>query len=323
VSARRIGVAAAAAFAVLAAAGPAAAFVRSTTASNDPTAAGACLWWGSPTVTFEVATDGLDLTGCASADAAAALIEQSFGAWSKQSCSSLRYVYGGTAATTAIGNDKHNIVVMRKGFCRGAGGAPLSTADQNNCWVHENAGSRVQTIALTTTTFEVDTGKIVDADMELRGWSGNGSGSAIPSGGSANDGWYFTCSAVNKTCSTYAEASCKYMDIGTTVTHEAGHVLGLDHVCVYPDVPDSTCAGDAVMNATASVGAINRTLAPDDVNGVCAIYPAGKAPDPLNGCLAKQAAAQTSGGGGCATGTPGAIGLVGLALLALRRRRPR
>ncbi len=67
------------------------------------------------------------------------------------------------------------------------------------------------------------------------------------------------------------------VDTQSIATHEEGHFLGLDH----------TNAGGATMEAFYGGGTSLRTLAQDDIDGVCALYPAGGT-----------AASSGSGGGG-------------------------
>jgi hypothetical protein len=95
------------------------------------------------------------------------------------------------------------------------------------------------TLALTTVTYDPDTGEIYDADMEI-----NGTVSPIVvSGDVAASGGY---------------------DFLSIVTHETGHFLGLAH------------SGDtrATMYAHYQPGQTSmRDLTLDDVSGICAIYP--------------------------------------------------
>lgn len=91
-------------------------------------------------------------------------------------------------------------------------------------------------IALTTVTYDVRTGEIFDADMEI-----NGAGYGFTTG----------------------DADVQ-TDLLSVVTHEAGHFIGLTHSL------DST----ATMWASYTTGDVGpRTLAVDDINAVCAVYP--------------------------------------------------
>jgi MYXO-CTERM domain-containing protein len=128
------------------------------------------------------------------------------------------------------------------------------------------------------------------------------------------------------------------VDLQNALTHELGHVLGLDHPCYLfmpPDPPEVTNEGepvpscsdptlpasvlDATMYPSAKPGSISeRTLSPDEVLALHDLYPAGQAP--------VVEAAATSASGGCAVaGAPVAPsgGVVALAMLALARRRKR
>jgi hypothetical protein len=129
-----------------------------------------------------------------------------------------------------------------------------------------------------------------------------------------------------------------YHDLQNALTHEMGHVIGLDHTCfLRPPAPlDNNnnplpdCAGappdvlETTMFPSANPGDLEkRTLAADDLLGLCEIYP--KAEDPMM-CVAPKETEPGCGGGGCAmTGAPGtAAGLgaaLALLLLGARRRR--
>lgn len=94
------------------------------------------------------------------------------------------------------------------------------------------------TLGLTTVTFNADTGEIYDADMELN--------------------------ATGKNLSTSTTVPANGFDLLSVVTHEAGHFLGLAHAT------DPT----ATMFASYKPGTTTlRTLAPDDIAGICDIYP--------------------------------------------------
>lgn len=315
-----------AALASLLAAVPALAFVRSTTATPGT---GKPLFWPNPRVTYVVNPNHFkSVPGCADIPTAMALVRASFPAWNRAEhpgesnvCTGFQFVDGGDSASTVLGYDQtpgahnENLVVFRSGLCSAHASDPLCTAadlgacvDKYNCWEHDTGPTGPGgTIALTSVVYLPDTGEIVDADMELHDWNGNAT---------APNGWYFTCPGPPAlTCSAtgptdpllYSESGCTFIDIGNTVTHEAGHMLGLDHVCVPGAAPPaSVCPpGGATMEPTAGAGDTDkRTLKPDDIDGVCSIYPV-----------------KGSGGCGCGTASASGLALLGLFLAALWPRR--
>lgn len=302
-------------------------FVRSTTVPGRPDQ-GKPLRWGRPSVTYAVNASGFrSVPGCASPAAAAAGVRQSFPAWSgatrageSQPCTDFRFVDGGDTSRADLGYDPTpgasnvNLVVFREGLCAAITSDPdCQQADlgpcieRHDCWSHDATFGPGGTLALTTVTYVPDTGELLDADLELNGWNGDAS---------APTGWYFTCAdPPATTCASpgFGEAGCIDIDVRNTVTHEAGHVLGLDHVCEasYPPPYDACPTIDTpsgplppVMAPTAVPGDTDkRQLKPDDVEGVCTIYPA-------------------AGGCGCRSGGGGGLALLGL-VLALWRRRMR
>lgn len=146
-------------------------------------------------------------------------------------------------------------------------------------------------VALTSVTYDLRTGEIVDADIEMNG-----------------EDYAF---AIDGRRDAY--------DLVQTLTHELGHVYGLDHT----PVPDAT------MFALSYAGEIaKRTLHPDDVAGLCASHPLSSAP---GGSACQIAAAApweapwcpVAPEPGCSAAGPLAPAalLALLALRALRRRR--
>lgn len=263
---------------LLAAASPSLAFVRETTTGSPNS--GLCTWWGARRVNFEVNASGVTETGCGTAAAAEAATAAAMATWGAAgTCADFAFEPAAPATTSAltIGNDGVNRIIFRKGLC--ATGESPST---HNCWSYGDTA----TIALTTTTKDARTGQIYDSDMELYAWDGT--------------------HGKNLTCGTTAEG----LDIQAVVTHEAGHMLGLGHPCDQFD-----CATPRPVMA-ATIGA-QRLLAPDDVAGICAIYPKGSA---TSTCVPPD----EDSGGGCASG--GGAGtaalLVALLPLARLRRRP-
>jgi uncharacterized protein (TIGR03382 family) len=165
-------------------------------------------------------------------------------------------------------------------------------------------------VALTSVLYDPATGRIFDADIEINGWDGDAGALATSQ---PQHGWYFTChpepGSGLGTCSSYGEAGCEFIDLRNTVTHEVGHVVGLAHPCGSdgPLCSASPPPGEVpflarTMSPTTVVGEVlKRDLSRDDVDGVCAIYPAE------DGC-------------GCGSGGAGGTLVLLLAAVALRRR---
>jgi MYXO-CTERM domain-containing protein len=142
-------------------------------------------------------------------------------------------------------------------------------------------------------------------------------------------------------------ANSRLQDLQNALTHELGHFIGLGHTCTLggevegPDdqgnpVPPCTEATDAIRATTMAPSAApgdvqKRTLEPDDVHGICGIYPLASDPHP-GMCVTPADVAAMTGSSGCSCATapasdPGAPAATGGALLALsaivaaRRRR--
>jgi len=112
---------------------------------------------------------------------------------------------------------------------------------RDEVWPHAGAGN---TLGLTTVTYNLDNGQIYDADMEIN-------------------------STANIELST-SNDEVKY-DLLSILTHEVGHFLGLAHSPLAP----------ATMYAEYIPGDTHlRDLDPDDLAGICAIYP----PNPNGAC---------------------------------------
>lgn len=319
---------AAAALACAAAVGlapPALAFVRTADRVT-----GAELSWPVPVVAWHLSSAPAVLApSCAGGGADLPLVEAmraSFAEW-EQGCAGLELVYGGRIDEIRIGlsGTGENLVVVRQGWCSAdpeASGDPCMTDPDVDCGgiydcFEDHGPADRSTVALTTVLYDPETGRIFDADLEVNGWDGTGDGTALTNAtSSAPRGFYFTCAdpAGLPACTRYGEDGCYAFDLRNTVTHEAGHFVGLAHPCGDAGTPQCDAllppgetvayAQRTMYPATAAGETTKRSLSLDDVAGVCAIYP----PD---------------GGCGCgAGGAPGALAAL-LAALALRPRLTR
>ena len=290
-------------------AAPGAAFgYKRTTAGNG----GPCLFWSTRGHSYMIDARG---TPDVPANTAFDAVRRSFQAWAGISCSDLVFPDLGVSSDPAdrkvgyvAGAFNRNLVLWRTASCA-LGGAPQNDPCQTaggcgntyDCW---DKGDNV--IAVTTTTFNRTTGQIYDADIELNGAAhGNGSSAFVFT---ANDG---------PPCSSPSQTGCIHYDIQNTVTHEAGHSIGLDH----------SLKESATMYAFAPEGDVaKRSLDTDDSDAICAIYPKGA---PTATCVGDpvvltQTGSSNGGGCGCSSrggGAPVEFILAALGLVALRRRR--
>ncbi len=162
------------------------------------------------------------------------IVVESFEPWLAADCASIDPVYAGRNPVAAVGPGSDPE--------RFNGNLVLFAEDG---WPN---APRVQ--ALTSVTYRVSNGEIVDADIHVNAQYFN-VGEIVP--GSPDPA---------------------LMDLQNTLTHEVGHFLGLDHT------EEATFTGvsgewrEATMFASAELGeSKKRSLESDDINGICAIYP--------------------------------------------------
>ena len=250
------------AFATLALApGTGRAYVREVTKSGVPVA------WRYPCVTMQVYLGSPPPV--LTADEFFAASVQAAAAWSYPSlaCTDIRLAMVEVAQASAdVGNDGTNVVVFRQdSWCRQP--PPLDDAGipEPDCYP-SNA------LALTSIFKNAKTGEILDTDIEFN---------------AVNYSWGDLETQPDLATSTTG-------DFQNALTHELGHVIGLDHDCYASGdmqprlndgtgVPEVDCYNnphlpDSVAEATMYPSVVltdtqRRTLAADDEQGACDIYP--------------------------------------------------
>jgi hypothetical protein len=185
---------------------------------------GKLLYWGVPSIPFLVQSDG-SAKNHIDAPAFEKVIASAFNTWSSANCGvgkhpSIGARSGGQTPSSVVeyvqGQPNANIFMFR-----------------DDTWMATIPGSA---LALTTVSYDANTGQIFDADVEVNGTGGN------ITNGRPTDG----------------------ADLPSIITHEIGHFLGLDH----------SPKPSATMFITYQAGSGNlRALDPDDVAGICTIYP--------------------------------------------------
>jgi hypothetical protein len=221
----------------LAWAGPAAAYCRTTTCSVKPTPAGCsegqllrdpttgCLASGKPIswaprcVSLSVQENGSRKLGLDYAGAEG-IVKTAFARWPAAQCS------GGTPSIEVFSIGPLTCD-LREYNSNGPNANAILFRDE--AWEYDS-----RAIALTTVRFNLSSGEIRGADMEINTYG----------------------FALN-------EQSLSYV-----VTHEAGHFLGLDH----SPRPDAVMFSEySVDNASSAAG--TPKLSDDDIAGICATYP--------------------------------------------------
>jgi hypothetical protein len=301
------------------AAGRAEAFVRSMTDTGNP------FYWKETCVPITIYLNGFGTrTGDLDADQSIKSITAAAHTWSTDavSCTSagvttspyleiVPTVAPASATPPPAAWDAKNSIVFRTDMWSKSGSSDPTAA------------FAFEALAVTTVTARGD-GHIVDVDMEINAvnktWMNLDPGVGIP----------FDHGEVQEV-----------FDLQNALTHEFGHFIGLAHTCFTPslsnpdvddtghirpkddaghDIPDCDDAPGVVENTvmfnTAPPGQTSkRTLAPDDIRGVCASYPASQATmacaldDPSPSCaVAPSRPAHRSG-------LPRGLGLTGLGLV--------
>lgn len=157
---------------------------------------------------------------------AESLVAQAFAAWENVDC--------GDGENPGVNVELFEAVTCDQQEYNQRGGNVNLVVFRDAEWPYVGAGN---TLALTTVTYNLDTGEIFDADLEVN-------------------------STPNVPLTT-SDTGIEY-DLLSILTHEAGHMLGIAH----------SADPSATMTEEYEPGDLEiRTLHPDDAAAICAAYP--------------------------------------------------
>jgi MYXO-CTERM domain-containing protein len=293
------------------------AFAREQTANGT----GPCVFWETRGPHFSINERG---SSHLSGPDQFVAVENGFQAWAAPSCTDIAPQYDGTTPRTDVAYDADasiNLVIFRPGLCSQLvpDGSPClaepgACDDAYNCLDDSFADG----IAITFVYSLIDSGVILSSGVQLNDATTlfstvNGPpcdpSCPWPGDGGEGDGG---CLGPPVPPHNTVNPQCVVYDVWNTTAHEAGHFLGFAHT----NVPG------AVMFPTVSIGDLSkRSLHPDDVDGVCTVYPRDAATSQV--CPGYDGGSGSpSGGCGCSggSGPSAALPLLAVVLLARRRR---
>jgi predicted Zn-dependent protease len=192
---------------------------------EDATDCGFVVYWPKPRVTYSVQIDASQQVPL---DTVRSTVRAAFAAWLAVDCGGGAHPRFEVVETDPVACAKHE-------YNKERGNANV-VLFHDDVWPYGEHDGR---LALTTVSYNTETGEIYDADMEIN----------------SAHAMFTTSDTVVKT------------DLLSVVTHEAGHFLGLAH----------SPLGTATMFATYDNGqTAQRDLSDDDREAICATHPPGE-----------------------------------------------
>lgn len=261
-------------------AGPARAYVRTTTQHDDPTVPSVPVQWNVRCLVVQPDSRGSKDVSMADEEKA---LQESIEAWSAQtsSCGGLSLSSAPPDGVLEVGDDGRQALIFRNDSWQRPGHEP-----------YDPAAIALTTVMYIDTPGRVGDGTLTDADIEVN-----------------NVDFDFT---VDADATTQNDGT---INLVNTLTHELGHVQGLahtcwDHVtataplddtglpipdCADPDLPQSIVETIMYPYYTGQ-DASDRPLTTDDIDGVCQVY------GPISAKMACYLDVENEGiglGGGC------------------------
>jgi hypothetical protein len=279
-------------------------YVRSRVEKENPEAH--CLFWTVPLLTWQLSSVGNPTSPDARKLREFEAIRRSFQSWQDifAAYGNLRIEEGPLVDARDVGyvvkGPNRNIVLFRSRRCEDV------VASTDACWEEETCGNLFDcwehggtTIGLTLTTYDEKSGIIYDSDIQLNA-----------------SGFLFTTGDGGSCLPPVSTEDCVGTDVQNTMTHEIGHLLGLDHI------QDDT----STMYSRAPAGETSkRVIDPGSHKFIRETYPQGQ---PSQSCVTPSVSPSNANAslGPLAVGCTGVGAMVWLPSLAgfgllLRRRR--